>query len=202
MGRTKAFDSAAVIRAARDAFWERGYEGTSVVDLERATGLNRSSLYHAFGNKRGLFDAAVDDYLEAVVRPRLRALVSGAPTLAALLAYFSGLAIAIETLPGSIPPYGCLLVNCATGLAARDDAARRVVDGYRAELAAALRRGLAAAATERVTTAELDARTRVLESLSMSAMLLARVSPGEAVALLATAHDHITSWCGQTAPEA
>jgi len=203
MGRTQAFESAAVVRSARDAFWERGYEGTSVVDLERATGLNRSSLYHAFGSKRGLFDAAVADYLESVVRPRLRALATGAPTVEALQAYFGGLGAAIETLPGSSPPYGCLLVNCAAGLAGHDDAARRVVDGYRAELAAALRRGLAAATTDAVVTpAELDARTRVLESLSMGAMLLARVSPGEAVALLATARDHIASWCGRAVPSA
>jgi len=197
MGRTQAFESAAAVRAARDAFWERGYEGTSIVDLERATGLNRSSLYHAFGNKRGLFDAAVGDYLEAVVRPRLRALVNGTSPLESLHAYFDGLAIAIDTLPGSSPPYGCLLINCAAGLAGHDDAARRVVDGYRAELEAALRHGLAAATTDRIVTrTELDARVRVLASLSMSAMLLARVSPGEALALLTTAREHITSWCG------
>ena len=197
MGRTQAFERAIVVRAARDAFWESGYDGASVVDLERATGLNRSSLYHAFGSKRGLFDAAVTDYLEAVVRPRLRALVAGPPGPDALQVYFTGLLAAIETLPGASPPYGCLLVNCAAGLAGHDDAAREVVDGYRAELAAALRQSLAAATPEGVTTpAELDARARVLESLSMSAMLLARVSPHEAVALLRTAREHVTTWCG------
>ncbi|WP_448631397.1 TetR/AcrR family transcriptional regulator [Cellulomonas soli] len=69
MGRHQGFDTAEVVQLARDAFWDRGLDGTSLPDLERATGLSRSSIYHAFGSKRGLFDAAVQDYLQTVVRP-------------------------------------------------------------------------------------------------------------------------------------
>ena len=63
------------MRAARTVFWEHGFEAASLPALERATGLNRSSIYHGFGSKRGLFDAAVASYLDEVVRPRLRPLV-------------------------------------------------------------------------------------------------------------------------------
>ena len=45
MGRPKGYDRDDVVVAARDLFWERGYEATSISDLEQRTGLNRSSLY-------------------------------------------------------------------------------------------------------------------------------------------------------------
>ena len=44
------------------AFWQAGYEATSVTDLERATGLNKSSLYNAFGSKEGLYLRCLDRY--------------------------------------------------------------------------------------------------------------------------------------------
>ncbi len=60
MGRPRQFDTDAVLSAARAAFVRNGYRGTSIDDLLRATGLQRASLYSAFGSKRGLFIAALD----------------------------------------------------------------------------------------------------------------------------------------------
>ena len=54
MGRPKGYDRETVLLAARDLFWEQGYERTSIADLEERTGLNRSSLYTEFGSKRQL----------------------------------------------------------------------------------------------------------------------------------------------------
>ena len=59
MGRPPTFDRTEVVRAAATAFLETGYEGTSIDDLVRRTGLHRGSLYQAFGSKRGLFVAAL-----------------------------------------------------------------------------------------------------------------------------------------------
>jgi AcrR family transcriptional regulator len=196
MGRNQAFETASVVRAARDVFWDRGFEATTVADLEEATGLRRSSLYHCFGNKRGLFDAAVGDYLAAVVRPRLAVLRSGAADSSALVEYFDTLRTAIGELGQS--SRGCLLVNCAAGLAAHDTAACAVVDGYRAELTGALRDALAAASTD-PGAALLDSRVRTLAACSMSAMLLARVNRTEAVALLTTACDLVMAWTVRSA---
>ncbi|GAB3998060.1 hypothetical protein GCM10029992_22820 [Glycomyces albus] len=52
MGRVQTFDTAEVVRAARTVFWQHGYEDASIPALEAATGLRRSSIYHAFGSKR------------------------------------------------------------------------------------------------------------------------------------------------------
>ena len=194
MGRIQTFETATVVAAARDVFWDRGYEATSVADLEQATGVTRSSLYHAFGNKRGLFDVAVQDYLDTVIRPRLRVLTGPTAGAAALLAYIDGLRAALAALPDDSPRRGCLLVNCAAGLAGHDDAARTVVDGYRAELTAALRHSLVRAGTHGDTDADADEQATVLASLTISAMLLARINRHEADVVLGTARHHVTSW--------
>ena len=62
MARPRGFDEEEVLRAARDAFWQRGYAATSTADLLEATGLGKSSLYAAFGDKRSLFLRILDGY--------------------------------------------------------------------------------------------------------------------------------------------
>lgn len=56
------------------AFWKHGYEGTTLPELEAAMGINRPSMYAAFGNKESLFRKALDRYVErneAIVREAL-----------------------------------------------------------------------------------------------------------------------------------
>ncbi|MDX3194609.1 TetR/AcrR family transcriptional regulator [Streptomyces sp. MN03-5084-2B] len=62
MARPRSFDEAAVLRAARDQFWEHGYAGTKVDDIAAATGLGKGSLYGAFGDKHALYLRVYDHY--------------------------------------------------------------------------------------------------------------------------------------------
>ena len=105
MPRPRQFDPDAVLDAAARVFHARGYEGTSVQDLADATGLSRSSLYGTWGDKHGLFLAALDRYAEAG-RAGASALCDGRPALDAVRAVVGQ---AME--PGDAP--GCLLVNAA-----------------------------------------------------------------------------------------
>ncbi len=189
MGRMPAFERTAVVTAARDLFWDRGFDAASLAELENATGLNRSSLYHAFGSKRGLFDAAVEDYLTSVIRPRLGILSGNGDGRTRLLAYFTDLRTAVAGLPEGSTRRGCLLVNCATGLAGHDEPTRRIVDDYRSSLTAALHAALDAAGAEH----SLE-RARTLTALDISAMVIARVDAVESVALLDTALDQVRAW--------
>src|SRR5437899_11977384 len=61
-GRTRQFDVDEALDRALEVFWARGYEGATLPELTRAMGINRPSLYAAFGNKEQLFRKALDRY--------------------------------------------------------------------------------------------------------------------------------------------
>ncbi len=62
MARPRSFDPGAALNRAKNAFWRSGFDGTSMHDLEAATGLNKQSLYREFGDKRALYRRALKDY--------------------------------------------------------------------------------------------------------------------------------------------
>src|SRR5450755_342863 len=80
-GRPREFDIEEALDRALRVFWRKGYEGASLPDLTAAMGINRPSLYAAFGNKEELFRKALDRYTEgtgsvwreALSRPSARA---------------------------------------------------------------------------------------------------------------------------------
>jgi len=63
-GRHRSFDMEVALDNAMQVFWTNGYPGTSLADLTRAMGINKSSMYTAFGNKEALFKSALDRYVE------------------------------------------------------------------------------------------------------------------------------------------
>lgn len=190
MGRSQSFDRADVVRAARGVFWERGFDATSVPDLEAATGLSRSSIYNAFGSKRGLFDEAVVSYLDEVVHPSLRRLQGDDVAACALGDYLTTLRAAFASPAGQRSgmclSQGCMLVNVATAPLAHDLDVAHTVSRYRQDLRAALGRGVEASCPD------LDPRSGsrladVLTALVVEAFVLVRVSPAEALGVLDTA---------------
>ncbi|MEM1115596.1 MAG: TetR/AcrR family transcriptional regulator [Bacteroidota bacterium] len=135
MPRPRTFDPDDALTAALGVFRAKGYEAASVQDLVDATGLSRSSLYATFGDKHGLFLAALDRYARQG-REALDDLCAceGSP-LGAIGAFLRQ--TASEASEGDLPPEGCLMTNVAAEVASRDpDTARR-----------------ACAARERMTTA-------------------------------------------------
>lgn len=189
MTRTAAFDRETVIRAARDVFWREGYAETALPALEKATGLNRSSIYNSFGSKRGLFDAAVDNYLNEVVRPRLRPLTQESVEPTALSDYLSGLSKAFEKLE-SAP--GCLLVNATGTTLAHDPEVCRVITNYLEELRSAVTAGVRAAKPH------LDSPTQsrlvdAITAMTISSFTLVRVDRSQAISTLNTARKLLTA---------
>ena len=72
MARPRDFDEGTVLEAAVLCFWKQGYEATSVRDLAAQTGITAASLYNAFGDKRALYQKALDHFVEASVADRIR----------------------------------------------------------------------------------------------------------------------------------
>jgi TetR/AcrR family transcriptional repressor of nem operon len=144
VGRPRTFDTATVLDAAVAIFWERGYEATSITDLERATGLSRSSIYQAFGDKRGLYHAALERYRTRWIEPRLSAMAAPDAGRPEIRAYLTALARVFESDP-AVAMRGCLVVNGVSELGLHDERVRRAGLAYRAALLAALTNALAGA---------------------------------------------------------
>ena len=117
MARPCEFDRQEVLDKAMALFWRQGYESTSVQDLVDATGINRASMYNAFGDKHGLFVCAVDRYLETVTSKRVVLLETSGSPKAAIEAYFQDL-LKFSLGPGR--RLGCLLTNSVVERAPRD----------------------------------------------------------------------------------
>ncbi|MFI9249582.1 TetR/AcrR family transcriptional regulator [Streptomyces sp. NPDC053069] len=142
-GRPRSFDRATALEKALMAFWEHGYEATSVADLTRIMGIGAPSLYAAFGDKRTLFEEVVRVYTGTHGAFVDRALAEE-PTARAAVARVLREAAAEYTDPAH--PYGCLVVHAATNCtspeveellrARRNDSIAALESRIRADLAA------------------------------------------------------------------
>lgn len=63
-GRPRIFEETRVLDIAKDLFWQRGYEATTIRNLTEAMGMTPPSLYAAFGSKEGLYERVLDRYVE------------------------------------------------------------------------------------------------------------------------------------------
>src|SRR5215210_3872796 len=108
MGRPRSFDESAVLDQAVELFWSRGYEGTSMADLEEHLGIGRQSLYNAFGDKQDLFLRALERYAtRGAAGPEARLTAPGAG-LAELRAYFDDV---LEMVASSSDRRACMVVQ-------------------------------------------------------------------------------------------
>jgi AcrR family transcriptional regulator len=118
-GRPRAYDADQAMADATDAFWQAGYSGTSLDALGAAMGMNRPSLYGAFGDKHALYLSTLDRYIEAGLKTMEEALAGDFPLAKALQrVYDTALAL---YLPAGAEPRGCFLIGTAT-VEARADA--------------------------------------------------------------------------------
>lgn len=73
-GRKREFDAEIALEAAMQVFWQKGYAGASLADLIDSMGINKPSMYRAFGNKEALFVKATQRYLDTRMQPHLAVL--------------------------------------------------------------------------------------------------------------------------------
>jgi AcrR family transcriptional regulator len=127
MGRARAFDADEALDKAMTVFWSKGYEGTSLSDLTQAMGINRPSLYAAYGNKQELFRKVLERYgegpsgyeREALAQPTARAVAEGLLRGAA----------DVQTDPDT--PAGCLAVLGTTYCAEDSSPVGKIVIAFR-----------------------------------------------------------------------
>jgi AcrR family transcriptional regulator len=126
MVRSRAYDEAEVLAGAMHAFRRKGYAGVSIPELETATGLSAGSIYNSFRDKRGIFLAAFDRYLQAVLERRIVEFASPERGLSGMRQLF--LSLLREPDGGT---FGCLITNSAIEFGAdRDIAEATFLKGF------------------------------------------------------------------------
>ncbi|EAQ33296.1 TetR/AcrR family transcriptional regulator [Idiomarina baltica] len=108
-GRPCAFNKEEALGKALELFWRNGYEGTSLSDLTKVMGINKPSLYSAFGNKEQLFLQAIDLYEK---RPGAF-FYSAMDQKTAYLVVQSMLRGAADSMANGEHPQGCVVVQGA-----------------------------------------------------------------------------------------
>lgn len=127
MPRGLEFDLEAARAIIMREFWERGYEGTSLSDLERATSLVRTSLYNAFGNKPAMFLDSLKLY-HTTVEAQIEAMTEGRGSEALAEAIC---ALMVGQGRTSSQPAGCLMVMAATQSKTIEPRHLQIVRDYR-----------------------------------------------------------------------
>ena len=152
MGRPRGFDKDAALEAAMRVFWEKSYEGATMADLTEAMGINRSSMYGAFGDKESIFHRVMERYLgepmdyirQALAQPSLREVVAG---------LILGTAEFLS-MPGN--PRGCLLIQGALACGTDAEPVKQAMIDWRKSGEAAIKKRLQQAQSKNELSRELQ----------------------------------------------
>src|SRR5258707_12979870 len=105
------FDEHVALQKATELFWTKGYNGTSMDELTKATGLSRSSIYNTFGGKHALFMRCLRFYLDDQQRQLLELADQVKSVMERIRTVF---AFAIEAALTDQLKKGCMMVNTTT----------------------------------------------------------------------------------------
>ncbi|WP_098748302.1 TetR/AcrR family transcriptional regulator [Paenibacillus sp. EZ-K15] len=118
MGRVREFDEEKVLDAAMQLFWEKGYEATSLSDLTSRMGIQRPSIYSAFGDKKELFETALRKYTRGHASEARTRLQNHRSVREAFRAYFENV---VDEEYSESRSRGCFCINTMVELAPHDE---------------------------------------------------------------------------------
>ena len=155
-GRPREFDPDKVLDRAVHAFWRRGFRATSLNELARELGIEKPSLYAAFGNKEQLFLRALERYASGSELRAIAALEKAPTGKAAVTALLFSFA---EQLSNPKTPAGCLIANCAAECRESSKAISQAVAASLGSMEVALAKRLKRAQKDRELPASEDPRS-------------------------------------------
>jgi TetR/AcrR family transcriptional regulator, transcriptional repressor for nem operon len=174
MARPRSFSTEGAVEAAAAVFWAKGYRDTAISDLEQATGLNRSSLYGAFGTKQAIFGQALQWYLRSFIGPRLAPMERPGAGHGNIERFFAGLAAFFRT--DGQASRGCLMVNTIAEDEGRGTLLGPQAQAFRDRLCAAFANAMAG----RHEPALVSQRAQLLTTATFGIWLTARLDPASA----------------------
>ncbi|MEC0372741.1 TetR/AcrR family transcriptional regulator [Paenibacillus chibensis] len=175
MVRQREFDKEQALDEAMELFWKKGYEATSISDLTAAMGIQRPSLYAAFGGKEELFEAALRKYLN-LHAARIRAKLHTNPSVKeAIRAFFGDL---VEEGYRETPSKGCFCINTMVELAPHDEKFEILTREHEMYLAVifqeAIRKGMKSGELAGSLDAKGLAQTLVVALIGLTVLLKSR----------------------------
>ena len=198
-GRPRSFDRQAALCAALRVFRERGYEGTSMADLQKALGgLSPPSIYAAFGSKEALFKEAVSLYTSGT-RARIARELEDAPDTKAAVEALLRAAVLGTTEPDE--PRGCLLVQGALACSPSSGRVQQYLRAQRLEGHRTLLRRLKAG----VAAGDVPARTDIAALASFYTTVIHGISiqardGASRASLMAAVDGAMAAWDSLTRP--
>lgn len=127
MARPRSFDETDIRSKLLQRFWDTGFDGTALPDLEDATGLSRKSLYNAFGDKRYMFLEALRAFRRTAVEANTKPLRNPEASLEAISDVLHGLVELAKTKQGRA---GCMVCNTSREAIRHDPAVKAEIDAY------------------------------------------------------------------------
>jgi TetR/AcrR family transcriptional repressor of nem operon len=174
MARPRTFDPDDVLLAARQIFWRKGYQSTSLDDITEATGLTKPSLYGAFGDKASLFLKVIDHYHDQLIT-RFERILSEAPNArAAVEAWFTNL---LPVYSGENGRNGCLSVNTMTDGGLDDAAVKKSIANFNERLESLILNRLQADRAQFAADFDPVAAARTMMAIYMGLMTMAKQKP-------------------------
>jgi AcrR family transcriptional regulator len=196
-GRPRAYDPQTALQQALGVFWNTGYSGASLDSIATAAGMNRPSLYAAFGDKHSLYIKALEQYWEFAAAAMHEALTDLAVPLSEALQRFYEGQLSIY-FSGDGQPRGCFAIGTATTEAVEDPQIREVLSDRLSRLDAELEVRLQAAKTAGELKGDADPAALAVLASSLLHSISIRARAGKSRAeLTALARNAIRVICGE-----
>ncbi len=175
MARPREFEPDAALTAIKDAFWSRGYDATSLSDIEEATGLNKQSLYRLYGDKRGMYLKALDHYGAHEATETIALLEAGGTARARLQRIFDH----VVDLAAGGDRRGCFLCNASIDQAPEDEETRKAVVQCMEALRASFEDALSASPVYKASRARREKKAAGLMAAYFGLRVMVRAGLGE-----------------------
>jgi TetR/AcrR family transcriptional repressor of nem operon len=173
MAGVRQFDEQEVIAIALEVFWRKGLHDATMQDLAAATGVQRGSLYNAYGDKEEIFLRAFDQYAGQFLETAGHALAQG-DTAARLRKFFDRI---IVNMTSGSPARGCLTTRTALDAGMSSTAVRQRVQGLLGRLEHLISKAIDSA-PDRLRAIDADRLARVVVTFTRGLAVMERAGYG------------------------
>lgn len=173
MAREKSFDEEVALEKAMHVFWSKGFDSASIADLIEETGINRGSLYNAFGGKQPLFVKALLKYDRDNRHATLARLEAMDNPIGAIHEFFDAMVANTET---DTQKKGCFLFNTVLDSNTHDAEVNSIVDKGLRELEGFFRRCIEVGQARGAIPNEInpESKAKAMLALSLAIRVLGR----------------------------